>query len=323
MTPRHFGLIGAGRWGQVYLRTIRDLATRCRVSHLCTRHPDHLAGLPDGVTLLADWRRLISSDCDAVIIAAPPQLHAEMVDACLAAGKPCIVEKPWCMDLPTAERLHQKAEAAGVPVLVDHTYLFSAAYEALALAMRQARAPIQFMCFEGLNPLTAQRDVSALWEWGPHGVSVCLDLLGELPSEVDGVEGHGHAAGKAAQVGLRLDFPSSAGAWIHAGWLPSQKRRTCSVAATDRLYLWDDLAVPPLAVSESVGQSPSSRAIPLADSTPPMTRMITYFLDGLAGGDRSRFGTGAPLEVTRVLARAESAIQARQAEACRGRDGVS
>jgi hypothetical protein len=41
----------------------------------------------------------------------------------------------------------------------------------------------------------------------------------------------------------------------------------------------------------------------------PMASMLSYFLDGLAGGDRRYFGTRLALHVTRVLAAAEAAMR--------------
>ena len=38
--PVRLGLIGAGRWGQVYIRTLAALTTRCTLTHLCTSKPE-------------------------------------------------------------------------------------------------------------------------------------------------------------------------------------------------------------------------------------------------------------------------------------------
>ena len=135
MTPPRLGLIGVGRWGKVYLRTLASLSDRCRLSGLCTSNPENADGLGPSVTVTPDWRALVQSDCDAVIIATPPATHAQIVEACLEAGKPCLVEKPLCLDVATAERLHRRVQASGVPVLVDHTQLFSPAYQALREAV--------------------------------------------------------------------------------------------------------------------------------------------------------------------------------------------
>jgi len=54
----------------------------------------------------------------------------------------------------------------------------------------------------------------------------------------------------------------------------------------------------------------SRRALPVADQRPALASMLTYFLDGLAGGDRRYFGSELALQVTRVLADCEAKCQA-------------
>ena len=307
------GLIGVGRWGKVYLHTILSLGERCRLTHLGTSKPRNASLVPAGVRVEADWRRVVESDCDAVIIATPPATHAGIVEHCVDAGKPCLVEKPFCLDVPTAERLHSRIERSGVPVLVDHTQLFNPAYQALKRRLEQSREPIRVILAERLGADHPPTDTPVVWEWGPHDVSLCLDLLEQLPLQVEALSGptsesaQREGRGEPALVMLRLEFPGGCCAWIHTGWLAAQKRRTVSVVTDRRLYVFDDLAAEKLAVSslDADGRQP----LPVGDERPAMAAMLTYFLDGLAGGDRRYFGTGLALEVIRLLDRCEAALR--------------
>ena len=92
--PLRFGLIGAGRWGQVYLNNISAEPSRFRLTHLATRYPERATLLPYPITVTPNWRDLLKADLDGVIIATPPSVHAEMLEACIAAGKAALVEKP-------------------------------------------------------------------------------------------------------------------------------------------------------------------------------------------------------------------------------------
>lgn len=57
---------------------------------------------------------------DAVIVATPNALHEAHGLACIRAGVPCLIEKPLAVDVASASRLVEAAEAAGVPLLVGH-----------------------------------------------------------------------------------------------------------------------------------------------------------------------------------------------------------
>jgi len=307
--PVSFGLIGAGRWGQAYLRTLRSLDGRVRVTHLAVRHPERLRHVPARVCVGRDWRRLIRTDCDAVIIASPAPTHAEMLQACLDARKPCIVEKPLCLDVRTAERLHRRASALRVPVLIDHTQVFHPAYQALKRALAAAGEPIRIILSEGMNWGPFRSDTPPLWDWGPHDVSLCLDLLGRAPSRVDALGGPTNARGEPELVTMRLRFSGGATAWIHIGCLAPSRRRALTVVTRTRRYVLDDTARQPLTVTRLT--SPAMKPVPIrsASTLTPMASMVSYFLDGLAGGDRTYFGTQLALDVIRVLAAADAAMR--------------
>ena len=317
MTVKRFslGLIGAGRWGKVYLRTVAGLPDRCRLTHLGTSDPRNAEGCAAAVTVTPDWRAVVQSDCDAVIIATPPATHAQIVEACLEAGKPCLVEKPLCLDVATAECLHRRVEASGVPVLVDHTQLFSSAYQALRAAVHDAGERIRVIVSEGMGLGPFRSHTTALWDWCPHDVSLTLDLLRESPCQVDAF---GCPEAVPEMVSLRLEFPGGASAWIHAGRLSPQRRRSLCVMTETRLYALDELATEKLTVApfsfsrrydEGAPDALKPQALRPASDRLPLASALLYFLDGLAGGDRARFGTALALEVTRVLAACESALR--------------
>jgi predicted dehydrogenase len=277
---------------------------------------------PAGVGVVSEWPALLGAECDAVIVATPPHTHAEILEGCLEARTPCLIEKPLCLDVATAERLHRLVESSGVPVLVDHTQLFNPAYVALRRALEQAAEPIRLICSEGMALGPFRTHTSALWDWTPHDVSLCLDLLGALPERLDALAGPAGPTGTPEQVSIRLDFPSGAAAWIQAGRLSPQRRRLLSVVTDRQLYVLEDGAAEPLTASairwperyaQGLPDALPRRAIPLPSATPPLAAAVAYFLDGLQGGDRTKFGTELALNVVKVLAACEAAIAERAA----------
>src|SRR5580765_6817933 len=71
-----------------------------------------LFDVPRGLTSVDD--ALALSDVDAVTIATPPDTHAELVRAALAAGKHVLCEKPFARDADEARSLLAAADTAGV-----------------------------------------------------------------------------------------------------------------------------------------------------------------------------------------------------------------
>ena len=118
-------------------------------------------------------------------------------------------------------------------------------------------------------------------------------------------------------VSLRLDFSGELSAWIHCGRLSLEKRRRFIVFTDSRCYVLDDLAAHKLTAgpvqlakryTESISELLDHSPLTTGPEEPPMVHVVRYFLDGLAGGDRSRFGADLALEVTRVLAACERSL---------------
>lgn len=92
-------MIGTGNRGSYVLKGILE-QPNARVAALCDIKPDRLdaaatSAAKDKPNTYTDWRRIIDrKDIDAVYIATPPHLHAEMAVAAIQAGKHVYCEKP-------------------------------------------------------------------------------------------------------------------------------------------------------------------------------------------------------------------------------------
>ena len=62
--------------------------------------------------LYKDFRQMLASDVDAVIIATPVFLHAEHFEAAVKAGKHIYIEKPASMDVEGCKRIMRAADGA-------------------------------------------------------------------------------------------------------------------------------------------------------------------------------------------------------------------
>jgi predicted dehydrogenase len=70
-----------------------------------------------------DWRTLVQrSDIDAIDIAVPNQMHAEIAIAAAGTGKTVFCEKPLARSLAEAERMVEAVEKSGVPNMVWYNY---------------------------------------------------------------------------------------------------------------------------------------------------------------------------------------------------------
>ncbi len=111
------GVIGAGAQGD---SLIRQLAThpKAKITNMCDIFEPNLsksiklaASDPKPMT---DYRRVLDSkDVDAVVIATPLHLHAEMSSAALEAGKHVYLEKTMAYSVDQCEQIVRAARAHG------------------------------------------------------------------------------------------------------------------------------------------------------------------------------------------------------------------
>jgi predicted dehydrogenase len=81
-----------------------------------------------GISMPCETVAEACSKADAVVVAVPVDAFESVLDIAIAAGKPIFTEKPAAPDAATARRLHARATAASVPVVVGYMKRFAPAY---------------------------------------------------------------------------------------------------------------------------------------------------------------------------------------------------
>jgi predicted dehydrogenase len=76
-----------------------------------------------------DYRALIDSGVDAVVIATPPGLHAPIGLDAIATGKHVLCEKPLATCLADARALRDAAQRAGIVHMLNHQVRFVATFQ--------------------------------------------------------------------------------------------------------------------------------------------------------------------------------------------------
>jgi predicted dehydrogenase len=177
-----------------------------------------------------------------------------------------LVEKPMTLSVADAKLMAECAQRAGVLVMVGHTHLYSAAFREL-----KSRGAALGTLFEtrsvGGNRGPYRLDTPVLWDWGPHDVAMCLELIDEAPHAVQArrVAAERLPEGLGEAIELALEF----GQALHT--YPDQQRRGISDADSRARYSAAPWCTTWLPTSWCSGRSvrPSGGA-PL-DSTLPLT----------------------------------------------------
>ncbi|MFP6768431.1 MAG: Gfo/Idh/MocA family oxidoreductase, partial [Planctomycetaceae bacterium] len=128
--PIRVAVIGYGYWGPNLVRNFSGL-DGCAVTAVCDLDAEVLTAVArrypsvrttDDATVL-----LGGDDIDAVAIATPVSTHHRLARQVIESGRHVLIEKPMTSTAEEARELIAMAEAAGVVLMVDHTFLYTGA----------------------------------------------------------------------------------------------------------------------------------------------------------------------------------------------------
>jgi predicted dehydrogenase len=235
-------VIGFGYWGSKHVRVLGTVPG----VDVTVVDPD-LDRLADAVShhpTVRTARRLaaVADDLDAVIIATPPSTHYALAAEALAAGLHVLVEKPLATSVIDAETLVDAAEAAGLTLMVGHTFEYNPAVRRLRDIVRSGvLGRILYIDAARLNLGLYQRDVNVIWDLAPHDISIASYVLDAMPISTAVWAWRNVGRGHPDVAYLRLDFPDTH-AFIHVSWLNPDKVRRTTIVGERQMVVYDDLS---------------------------------------------------------------------------------
>ena len=240
------GVIGCGYWGRNHVRVLRELPEVVDVVVIDERPPALAAMMADHVGVLPrSSLRAAIDDIDAVVIATPPESHAELAIEAIEAGKHVLVEKPMATSVADALRMVEAADRAGVILAAGHTFVHNDAVKKLAdLVAVGELGRLHYLDAARLSLGLYRQDVNVLWDLAAHDISITSLLLGAVPDTVS-AWGDRNTSGFGEDVAsLRLTFADlGVASTIRASWLDPEKVRRTTVVGSEKMAVYDDTDV--------------------------------------------------------------------------------
>lgn len=306
------GVIGAGRWGANIVRTCAELGV---LESVCEANEAALAPLAEQypeIGLELEVHSLLERDIDAVAIAAPAALHAELALEAIDAGKHVFVEKPLSMTADEAALVLRAARAKDVTLFVGHVLLYHPAVQrSLELIREGAIGVVRHVRSRRLSWGTLRSNENVWWSFAPHDVALALEIFGEMPLQASGVE-HAFVQPNIADFAYAdLTFTSRRSAHIEVSWLdPDKTSRLDIFGSTGVLTLIDSRAGATLTLTpcgdrtDAQGKPSLWREEPRpVDFTPvpPLTAELRAFVHDATHGIRPLTDGENGLRVVQVL----------------------
>jgi len=234
------GLLGLGRWGKNYVKTIAQMP-EIELVRICgrTHQSDSLDGhLRECFT--SDWRQVCEDpSLDGIIVATPPKTHHEIVKFCLERGLPAFVEKPFTQRLDETRELLSLSQKFNVLCMVNYIHLYSRGYKELKKNVADG-GRIKSIYSESFAHGPFRKDVSVLWDWGCHDIAMCIDLLGLSPESVKKTFCFKNSSEPLGEIlTIELGFYDGPTASLTFGNLSEFKRRDFCVLSEKGVFGYD------------------------------------------------------------------------------------
>jgi predicted dehydrogenase len=219
--PLRIAVVGVGHLGRHHARILASLRGVELVAVVDKNRPraEEIAAA-SAARPLVDYRDL-AGQVDAVTIAVPTELHAEIGVFFLSKGIPTLVEKPLARSLAEADRLIEAAADAGVVLAVGHTERFNPAVAAARPLVTDPR----FIEVHRLGTFPERSlDIDVVFDLMIHDLDVVLSLV---HAEVDNIEAVGVPVltGRVDIANVRLRFTNGCIANLTASRISRERVR--------------------------------------------------------------------------------------------------
>ena len=237
--------VGCGYWGPNVIRNL-DAVPGFDLRWVCDADPERLAPVAaryPSTRATADLDELFDdASVDAIYLATPVSTHYDLTRRALRQGKHVLIEKPMATTVEQSEELAALAAANRLTLMVGHTFVFSPPVRKVKELLDSGLiGPIYYVETTRVNLGLFQKDVSVLWDLGPHDVSILIYWLGEVPTQVS-ARGRSYLGEALEDVAfLTLEFPSGILAQVQISWLAPSKLRRTSIIGRQRMIVYDDL----------------------------------------------------------------------------------
>jgi predicted dehydrogenase len=233
-----------GYWGPNVVRVLIERADvdvrwlcdsdRSRLQRLGRRYPS-VALTDDLDEALAD------PDLDGVLLATPVYTHYELGRRCLEAGKHTYIEKPLAPAGWQATELVELARERDLMLMCGHTFLYSPPVRMVQDLIRSGElGELFFISSSRVNLGLHQRDVSVIWDLGPHDFSILLYWIGSQPTTIRAIGRDSIVPGVTDVAFVTMEFDSGLIANVELSWLAPSKLRRTVVVGSRKMVVYED-----------------------------------------------------------------------------------
>ena len=325
-SPVGVAVVGLGYWGPHLVRVLAD-DPQAEVRWICDLDQERLIKSRrrcPAARVTRNFERVLADPAvDAVLIATPVNTHYDLASRAIKAGKHVFVEKPLAASSELADHLAELAHAQKRILVCGHTFLYSPPVRAIKRMLQAGTlGDIYFISSSRVNLGLHRRDISVIWDLGPHDFSILLYWLGEAPTSVRAIGRDSVVRGIADVAFVTLTFASGIVASVELSWLAPSKLRRTVIVGSDRMVIYEDGTAEPVRLFDRgvVYRDPDTFGeyhlsyrsgdilSPKIESYEPLGLELADFLGAVRAGKEMGFHTALARSVVRIVEAADQSL---------------
>jgi predicted dehydrogenase len=292
------GMIGAGRWGGNWIRTLAALPNT-QLHWVCDVSPASFENIrrqfPHVQTTTRLDDLLEDATLDGVVVATIAPTHYEVARKAILAGKHVMVEKPLTLATTDAVELTELAHRLHRILMVGHLLEYHPIIRHIRSMVECGElGEVHYLYQQRLNLGTIRADENAWWSLAPHDISVANRILGAAPVSVQ-CRGQNIVNANIADVVFAvLEYPGGKLAHVQVSWLDPHKSRKLVVVGSRKMVIFDDAAEQKLIVldkgfeksGEIITLRQGETTAPKPEVAEPLALEAQHFVDCIRTGGR-------------------------------------
>lgn len=227
------GVIGVGSMGQNHARILSERGVLAAVADIVPEAAK-AAGERYGVKHYVNYKELLKSDVQAVVVVTPTNTHEEIAGEAIHEGKHVLLEKPMTGSSRSLKGLVGLAKKKGVVLAGGFTERHNpvVAFAKQSLWSGQFGSLITAATRRVSSMPSRIRDVGVVMDLGVHDIDVVQYVVGARAKSVFALGGKGQGMKYEDHANILIDFAGGASGFVEVNWLTPMKVRklalTCS-----------------------------------------------------------------------------------------------
>ena len=240
---RKIAVIGCGYWGKNLVRNLDDLNSLNSICDIDKNKTMSLQKMYPDVVVYDDYKSLFANtEVEAVVISTPISTHYHLTKQALLSDKDVFVEKPLALDYDEGKELVSLAREKQKILMVGDILQYHPALIKLKKMVKKGDiGNIKYVYSNRLNIEKIRTEENILWSFAPHDISIILDLLEEMPSDVAAHGGNYLNPNKTDITITTMTFSSGVKAHLFVSWLHPYKEQKLVVIGGKKMVMFDNI----------------------------------------------------------------------------------